>query len=91
MVDEAHERSLATDTLLGLLKKGQRRRPDLRLVISSATLEVKRLVAFFDSSTVRGKAAAAAAAAGGGALPLRAPAVVSIPGRVYPVQVILDG
>ena len=87
MVDEAHERSLATDTLLGLLKKVQRRRPDLRLVISSATLEVDRLVAFFDSSTVRGKAAAAAAAAGGGGVPSRAPAVVSIPGRVYPVQV----
>uniref|UniRef100_A0A383W704 RNA helicase n=1 Tax=Tetradesmus obliquus TaxID=3088 RepID=A0A383W704_TETOB len=86
MVDEAHERSLATDTLLGLLKKVQRRRPDLRLVISSATLEVDRLVAFFDSSTVRGKAAAAAAAGGGGA-PSRTPAVVSIPGRVYPVQV----
>lgn len=85
MVDEAHERSLATDTLLGLLKKVQRRRPDLRLVISSATLEVDRLVAFFDSSTVRGKAAAAAA--GGGGAPSRTPAVVSIPGRVYPVQV----
>jgi ATP-dependent RNA helicase DDX35 len=92
MVDEAHERSLATDTLLGLLKKVQRRRPDLRLVISSATLEVDRLVAFFDSSTVRGRAAAAAAAAAGGSggLPSRAPAVVSIPGRVYPVQVSPD-
>lgn len=91
MVDEAHERSLATDTLLGLLKKVQRRRPDLRMVISSATLEVDRLVAFFDTSTVRGKAAAAAAAAVGGGVS-RTPAVISIEGRVYPVQVrCVDG
>ena len=84
MVDEAHERSLATDTLLGLLKKVQKRRPELRLIISSATLEVEKLRAFFDTSTSRGPAAAAG---GGGNAPSRAPAVIAVEGRQHPVQV----
>jgi ATP-dependent RNA helicase DDX35 len=84
MVDEAHERSLATDTLLGLLKKVQKRRPDLRLIVSSATLDVDKLRAFFDASTLRGPAATAAAGSGGVS---RSPAVLSVEGRVYPVQV----
>lgn len=80
MVDEAHERSLATDTLLGLLKKVQRRRPDLRVIIASATLEAERVAAFFDASTVRG------AKAGGDDLS-KQPALLSVEGRTHSVQV----
>lgn len=41
MIDEAHERSVCTDVLIGLLKKVQKRRKDLRLIISSATLDAE--------------------------------------------------
>lgn len=47
MVDEAHERSLSSDILLGLLKKIRKRRPELRIIVSSATLEAQRFASFF--------------------------------------------
>lgn len=50
MIDEAHERSLNTDIILGLLKKIQRKRPDLRIIISSATLEATPFKDFFETN-----------------------------------------
>ncbi|BGP06196.1 hypothetical protein JCM10049v2_002015 [Rhodotorula toruloides] len=51
MVDEAHERSSYTDLLLGVLKKIRRVRPELRIVISSATIEAQEFVDFFNRTT----------------------------------------
>ncbi|KAF8332542.1 P-loop containing nucleoside triphosphate hydrolase protein [Amanita rubescens] len=47
MIDEAHERGIYTDLLLGILKKIRRKRPSLRVIISSATLDVASLLEYF--------------------------------------------
>jgi len=50
MIDEAHERSLQTDMCLGLLKKIQKVRPDLRLVVASATLDANFFKDYFEQN-----------------------------------------
>ncbi len=47
IIDEAHERSLNIDFLLGYLKRLLPRRPDLKLIITSATIDVERFAAHF--------------------------------------------
>ncbi|OGT02519.1 MAG: ATP-dependent RNA helicase HrpA [Gallionellales bacterium RBG_16_57_15] len=47
IIDEAHERSLNIDFLLGYLKQLLPRRPDLKLIITSATLDAERFAAHF--------------------------------------------
>ena len=52
MIDEAHERTLHTDVLFGLVKDIARFRPDLKLLVSSATLAAEKFSAFFDDAPV---------------------------------------
>jgi len=80
MVDEAHERTLATDVLLGLLKKVQRARRDLRIIVSSATIQAESFASFFDASS----------SGDDGRVddePSRKPAIMSVEGRAHSVLI----
>jgi ATP-dependent helicase HrpA len=52
IIDEAHERSLNIDFLLGYLKRLLPKRPDLKLIITSATIDVDRFSQHFDAPII---------------------------------------
>src|SRR4029079_14994568 len=59
IIDEAHERSLNIDFLLGYLKELLKKRRDLKLIVTSATIVTARFAAHFDDTpvvTVEGRA-----------------------------------
>jgi ATP-dependent helicase HrpA len=59
IVDEAHERTLNVDLLMGVLERLLPRRPDLKVIVTSATLDVERISRFFGDApiiTVSGRA-----------------------------------
>jgi len=72
IIDEAHERSLNIDFLLGYLRELLPRRPDLKVVITSATIEPQRFAAHF--AGVSGRSSGPAP-------------IVEVSGRSYPVEI----
>lgn len=82
MVDEAHERSISTDILLGLLKKIRKKRPELRIIISSATLQAEEFLKFFISSSDEQAEGANESESN------KLGTVVSLEGRTFPIDTL---
>ncbi len=83
VIDEAHERSLNIDFLLGYLHQLLPRRPDLKVIITSATIDPQRFADHFTPiQSPRGNAGATGAARTG---PTPVP-IIEVSGRTYPVE-----
>lgn len=72
IIDEAHERSLNIDFILGVVKNLLPKRPDLKVIITSATLDTQRFSDYF-ATTVKGQ--------------IKPAPVFNVEGRSYPVAV----
>ncbi|RAL09312.1 putative ATP dependent RNA helicase [Aspergillus homomorphus CBS 101889] len=81
MVDEAHERSLSTDVLLGILKKIMKKRPELRIIVSSATLQAEDFLRFFAGEEFDSEAES-------GEIGGKVGRIISLEGRMYPVDML---
>ncbi|MGJ8620012.1 MAG: DUF3418 domain-containing protein [Methylophilaceae bacterium] len=73
IIDEAHERSLNIDFLLGYLKQLLPKRPDLKVIVTSATIDAERFGQHFASKNNAGEL-------------VNAP-IIEVSGRTYPVEV----
>ena len=74
IIDEAHERTINSDIIIGLLKRLVQKRDDLKVVIMSATLEAEKFQKFFDDVS-------------GGSEPMHTPHI-EVPGKLHKVTKI---
>ena len=82
IIDEAHERSLNIDFILGYLKQLLPRRPDLKVIITSATIDPQRFSDHFAGGESSQQSGGAESGQQSGGAP-----IVEVSGRTYPVEV----
>ncbi len=82
IIDEAHERSLNIDFILGYLKRLLPSRPDLKVIITSATIDPERFSKHFAGGEPDKQSGGAELAPRSGHAP-----VIEVSGRMYPVEV----
>src|SRR5882757_255302 len=82
IIDEAHERSLNIDFILGYLKQLLPRRPDLKVIITSATIDPQRFSDHFAGGESSQQSAGGESGQQSGGAP-----VIEVSGRTYPVEV----
>ncbi|WP_421082865.1 ATP-dependent RNA helicase HrpA [Rothia nasimurium] len=93
IIDEAHERSLNIDFILGYLKRIMPQRPDLKIVITSATIDPERFARHFSPSFVPGigivdeSLSAEEKEIAEATLPDDAPPIIEVSGRTFPVEI----
>lgn len=93
IIDEAHERSLNIDFILGYLKRILPQRPDLKVIITSATIDPERFARHFSPSYVPGRGIVDESLSdeereiAEAILPDDAPPIIEVSGRTYPVEI----
>lgn len=93
IIDEAHERSLNIDFILGYLKRILPQRPDLKVIITSATIDPERFARHFSPSYVPGQGiidenlSDEEREIAEAILPDDAPPIIEVSGRTYPVEI----
>lgn len=93
IIDEAHERSLNIDFILGYLKRILPQRPELKVIITSATIDPERFARHFSPSYVPGKGIVDENLSdeereiAEAILPDDAPPIIEVSGRTYPVEI----
>ncbi|EDQ86008.1 uncharacterized protein MONBRDRAFT_33958 [Monosiga brevicollis MX1] len=77
MLDEAHERTIFLDVVVGLLYKIQKKRPDLKIIVSSATLDAEAFRNYFNRNLTGDSRQDTAG-------------IITVEGRTYPVTVMFS-